>query len=138
LQLDGFDRSGVGGSFSSPPGGAGGFGIGGGLLLRQRCTGSQGNVGIEIEIENNSGFSRTVYANAITDGGTPQVTQTGIANGDTETIIDIADSPTDDLHHWLTVLIPQSTYQTHQLVVRTRAFGQNACRVEGFRTITTG
>jgi hypothetical protein len=138
LQLVGFDRSAAAGSFSGPPGTAGGVGLGGGLLLTQRCTGSQGNVGIEIEIKNDSGFSRTVYANAITDGGTPQVTRTAIANGDTETIIDIADSPTDDLHHWVTVLIPQSTYQTHQLVVRTRSFGQNVCSVERFRTVTTG
>lgn len=136
--LVGFDRSVAAGSFSIFPGGAGGSGIGGGLFLSSRCTGSGGEVGFEVEIENDSGFLRTVYANSITDGGEAQVQRTSIANGTIGTVLDIPDSPIDDRFHWLTVLIPQGTYQTRQLVVQTRVNGQQRCSGDWFRTISSG
>ena len=137
FSLEGFDRSVVSGSFSGGPGGSSTSGIGGGLGLKKQCTGSSGNIGFELSIVNNSGFTKTVYANAITDGGVAQVKKTLVGNGDTGTVIDLPESTTENLTHWLTVMIP-NLKQTHRLVVETARFGLNSCAGDLFRTTTSG
>lgn len=136
--LDGVDRSAESGSFSGGPGGSSTAAIGGGLSLRKRCTGSAaaGN-GLELDLINNSGFTRSLLARVITDGGAVQVSRTSVGNGSTTTVVDIPESMTDSLHHWITLLIPQIK-QTRELIVRTRQFGSNSCGGDEFRTITTG
>ena len=137
LSLEGFDRSVNAGSFSGGPGGSTSSAIGGGLSLRKECTGGSGNVGFELGIINNSGFSRTVYANSITDGGASQVRKVSIGNGNTGTVIDLPESTADDLTHWLTVLIP-ALGQTERVILTTKRFGTDGCGGDQFRTRTSG
>ena len=137
LSLEGFDRSVNAGSFSGGPGGSSSSALGGGLSLRKECTGGSGNIGFELGITNNSGFSRTVYANSITDGGASQVRKVSIGNGSTGTVIDLPESTADDLTHWLTVLIP-ALGQTERVIVTTKRFGTNSCGGDQFRTHTSG
>ena len=137
LSLEGFDRSVNAGSFSGGPGGSSSSALGGGLSLRKECTGGSGNIGFELGITNNSGFSRTVYANSITDGGASQVRRVSIGNGTTGTVIDLPESTADDLTHWLTVLIP-ALGQTERVILTTKRFGTDSCGGDQFRTRTSG
>ncbi len=65
------------------------------------------------------------------------MSKVSIGNGNTGTVIDLPESATSDLTHWLTVWIP-ALKRTERVVVTTKRFGQNSCGTDRFRTITSG
>lgn len=137
--LIGFDvSSGQVGSFSTNQGpGSSGFSFAAGLFLLSRCTGSPGNVGFEMDIENFGASGTTLYVNAIAGGEVAQTSRTFIAAGDTENVLDVPESATSDLVHWITMFLP-SQGRTERWIVRTRVAGANRCEGEKFRTVTSG
>lgn len=135
FNLVGFDRSRVAGSFSTGASGSSGAGVGADLTLWRQCTGSSGNIGFEVRVENKSSASTTVFANAITDGGGVQAKKVSIGSFAETTVIDLPESTTDDLTHWLSFHFP-ALKQTERIVVQTAHLGQDCCTGDRFRTTT--
>ncbi|MCB0875911.1 MAG: hypothetical protein KDB46_06925 [Solirubrobacterales bacterium] len=133
--LKGLDRSGPASfsPFAANPGTTVNADIGGNLTLSIRCTGTTGNLGLEVSITNNSGSSIEALGNSLTNGGTAQVNLVAVGNGATSKVIDIPESTASP--HWVTILTPRPTYQLHHLIVRTNS---TACVGEAFRTFNEG
>ncbi len=136
LSLKGFDRTSASGTFLITAGNGENIASGNGLLINASCTGGGGNVGFELDIENNTGSEMTIYAKAITDGSAAQATSTNVADGDSETILDIPESTTSNLIHWLTMSVPQQKLTQHW-IVETKQSIFSRCYGDGFRTVTT-
>jgi hypothetical protein len=135
--LAGFDMSSPADDTGLSNGGEHSEAIANGLTLTYSCTGTASDVGLELELENDSGFTRTVYSLALTDGQPAEIGRAVIPNGGTATIVDLPESAANNLHHWLTLLVPAPDYETRAVSARTR--GQSdPCETGAFRSVRSG